>query len=46
MSSASITGFGRHCEEHQRRSNPFCARGTMDCFASLAMTIQPHLVTV
>ena len=29
-------GQDRHCEERQRRSNPF--RGAMDCFASLAMT--------
>ncbi|NLS75387.1 hypothetical protein E3H11_42610 [Bradyrhizobium brasilense] len=30
--------FIRHCEERQRRSNPFSACGAMDCFASLAMT--------
>ena len=35
---------GRHCEERQRRSNPFCPRGEMDCFAPLAMTIQLHLI--
>jgi hypothetical protein len=44
--SPMISGFGhrlgRHCEERQRRSNPFCLRGAVDCFASLAMTIQPH----
>ena len=34
--------LGRHCEERQRRSNPYCPRGVVDCFASLAMTIQSH----
>jgi hypothetical protein len=30
----------RHCEERQRRSNPFfLLREGMDCFASLAMTV-------
>ena len=38
----SYRQLGRHCEERQRRSNPFCPPGTMDCFASLAMTIQTH----
>ena len=29
--------LSRHCEERQRRSNPFWPRGAMDCFAPLAM---------
>src|SRR5436190_17433651 len=29
----------RHCEERKRRSNPFLVCGTVDCFASLAMTV-------
>ncbi|RXG94302.1 hypothetical protein EAS62_17640 [Bradyrhizobium zhanjiangense] len=32
---------GRHCEEHLRRSNPDYLRGDrLDCFASLAMTVE------
>src|ERR1700694_3941039 len=31
--------INRHCEERQRRSNPACFVA-MDCFASLAMTMQ------
>jgi hypothetical protein len=34
--------MNRHCEERQRRSNPLCPRVEMDCFASLAMTIQTY----
>jgi hypothetical protein len=34
-------GSNRHCEEHLRRSNPlFLYCGSMDCFASLAMTVE------
>ncbi len=29
----------RHCEERQRRGNPFQSIKSMDCFATLAMTI-------
>jgi hypothetical protein len=36
--------LNRHCEERQRRSNPFFLRNAMDCFASLAMTIQRDLI--
>ena len=33
----------RHCEERQRRSNPFFSlHSAMDCFASLAMTAPRH----
>src|SRR6266436_10125578 len=33
------TRYWRHCEERQRRSNPVLAT-TLDCFASLAMTVK------
>ncbi|RXH01847.1 hypothetical protein EAS61_05200 [Bradyrhizobium zhanjiangense] len=33
----------RHCEEPLRRSNPESLRGTsLDCFASLAMTMESY----
>src|SRR6478735_12159685 len=43
--AADITGtldlsHYRHCEEPLRRSNPDCLyRGSLDCFAALAMTV-------
>ena len=38
--------LSRHCEERQRRSNPFFLCDAMDCFASLAMTIQLDLISL
>ncbi|RTM11102.1 MAG: hypothetical protein EKK33_22800 [Bradyrhizobiaceae bacterium] len=43
--------FPRHCEELLRRSNPDChCGGSLDCFATLAMTAEravrvPHAST-
>jgi hypothetical protein len=39
MSPALSFDTHRHCEERLRRSNPLLLRRTMDCFASLAMTV-------
>src|SRR5580698_1919849 len=41
MRGSGAASSGRHCEERQRRSNPF-PEG-LDCFASLAMTIERYV---
>jgi len=42
MTSGSVGELAVIARSDSDEAIHFCPRGTMDCFASLAMTIQPH----
>jgi hypothetical protein len=46
MISGSIADLAVIARSDSDEAIRFCLRGEMDCFAPLAMTIQPHLIAL